>query len=364
MFSMQYALLPSEKFIPVSDDRLIVSGRIIAAPGVRRMIFPYSSVTFRFFSPFVKVIVRNFLSSGETRESSLGAVLDRDEKGQRKFILSPDGREEVISLAEGLDGGEHLITLFKRTDCVNETEILGFVIAESGAVLPGVKVPRRKILFYGDSVTAGEVSEAVHYMAQPDPPHHGEYNNSWYSYAAILSRAMNAEAHICAQGGIALLPGMGYYQPSLSEVWDKNRFDPRQGELSDYDFTAYTPHLIVAAIGQNDDYPENYMKLDPRGVQARIWKEAYADWIRSIRSRYPNAWIVLATTILNHSPQWDRAIGSVTATLQSEGDKRVFHMLYGKNGRGTPGHVRIHEAEEMAIELRTFINSMGDVWNS
>ena len=85
--------------------------------------------------------------------------------------------------------------------------------------------------------------------------------------------------------------------------------------------------------------------------------------VRSLRAKYPKAYIILSTTILNHAPQWDRAIGQVAVTLQSEGDDRIYHLIYSRNGRGTPGHLRIPEAEEMAIELRAFINSIGpQVW--
>ena len=44
---------------------------------------------------------------------------------------------------------------------------------------------------YGDSVSAGEVSEAVEYTGKPDPEHNGQYSNSWYSY----------DVDDCAQAG-------------------------------------------------------------------------------------------------------------------------------------------------------------------
>ena len=65
-------------------------------------------------------------------------------------------------------------------------------------------MPERKIEVYGDSVYAGEVSEAVEYTGKEDPEYNGEYSNSWYSYAWMTARKLNAQIHDIAQGGIAL----------------------------------------------------------------------------------------------------------------------------------------------------------------
>ena len=65
--------------------------------------------------------------------------------------------------------------------------------------------PEKKIEVYGDSVSAGEVSEAVDYVGKEDPEHQGQYSNSWYAYSAITARKLNAQLHDVAQGGIALL---------------------------------------------------------------------------------------------------------------------------------------------------------------
>ena len=57
-------------------------------------------------------------------------------------------------------------------------------------------LPERRIKVYGDSVSAGEVSEAVDYTRKEDPEHNGEYSNSWYSYASLnyqMKRRCNKE---------------------------------------------------------------------------------------------------------------------------------------------------------------------------
>ncbi|MGN1155815.1 MAG: electron transporter RnfD, partial [Agathobacter sp.] len=90
------------------------------------------------------------------------------------------------------------------------------------------------------------------------------------------------------------------------------------------------------------------------------WRNHYESFIRKLREIYPNAHIILSTTILNHHKNWDDSIEEVCRRLQ---DAKVHHFLYSNNGCGTHGHIRIPEAEKMAEELSAYIDSLGkDVW--
>jgi lysophospholipase L1-like esterase len=365
---MQITLSPSERLVEVSHDKIIWSGRIDDhIPGSRTLIFPYSGATFKFSASYVKLLVRCHVTAGDDREAALGVVLDGVEKTQTKLVLEHTDEVQCLTLAENLDSREHTLFLFKRADDFYEAEILGFIMPENAILLPAPKQPRKCIEFYGDSVTAGELSEAVRYIRQKDPEHHGEYSNSYYSYAAITARLLNARVNLIAQGGISLQDGTGYFfrQPDtigMRSVYDKLRLNPELGEQTPWDFARFTPSVVVVAIGQNDAWPEDFMRDDPQGEKARRWKEDYRSFILSLREKYPDATIILSTTILNHSPRWDRAIGLVCAELQAT-DPKLYHFLYNYNGRGTPGHIRIPEAETMALELRAFINGLGtEVW--
>ena len=55
---------------------------------------------------------------------------------------------------------------------------------------------------YGDSVSAGEVSETVDYVGKVDPVHDGHFSNCYYSYSWMCARKLGAKLHDIAQGGI------------------------------------------------------------------------------------------------------------------------------------------------------------------
>ncbi|MCD7884258.1 MAG: GDSL-type esterase/lipase family protein [Lachnospiraceae bacterium] len=389
-------LAPDEEFLQYS-------GRIdFEDPKNPEFVFPCSSVHLHFFANGGPLRVR-VTNKRDYWDNYLGYILDQE---QGKIRLQDEPVPQTYTICEELQPGEHQLLLFKRQDSCHTFTLHGFEIGsgqrsvpdseclsgcpgsskQGGEINPGqgnfpdekdegvqsadVQIlpcppkSERRIEFYGDSVSAGEVSEAVDYMGKPDPEwHKGELSNSWYSYAWLTARKLHAEIHDIAQGGISLLDGIGWFgvpeYVGMESVYDKIQYNPALGVVKNWDFSRYCPQAVVIAVGQNDSNPYDFMREDYEGAQAVNWRERYGAFIQKLRSIYPEAEIVLATTILQHDPGWDRAIEEVCQTLD---DLQVHHFLYEKNGAGTPGHIRIPEAERMAEELAAFLESVVRVW--
>lgn len=99
----------------------------------------------------------------------------------------------------------------------------------------------------------------------------------------------------------------------------------------------------------------DYMKEDYYSGQSVNWRNHYKKFIQTLRNQYPDAHVVCITTLLEHDSSWDRAIGQVVQELE---DEKVTQCLFKRNGKGTPGHLRIPEAEEMSDELAEYINGL------
>lgn len=342
--------------IKPNQKELQYMGRIDKSdPDAFMMIYPASLVTVRFRGTEISALLENHW---QFWGNYMGVLVDGV---QSSICLTEGGNEkntEVRSfcLAKNLPDGEHTVTLFKRQDSCHKVLFHGFELPDGSEVLEPAPLPKRKMEVYGDSVSAGEVAEAVEYTGKADPEHNGEYSNVWYSYAWLTARKLNAQLHDVAQGGIALLDGTGYFNaPELTgmeNTWDKMQYNPVLGEVTMWDFARYTPDVVVVAIGQNDANPDDCMKNDYRGGKADVWRAHYKQFVENIRGKYPQSLIVLATTILNHDKGWDDAIEEVCGQI---GDPKIVHFYYKRNGCGTPGHIRIGEAEEMAQELSAFI---------
>lgn len=347
-----------ELFIGADDKRLQYSGRIDwEDPKAPVMVFPCSYVKIRFRGSQIKAKICNKKAYFDTY---LGVVID----GRQDKIEIKDAEQELV-LAENMEMGIHELMLFKRQDSCHIFRFLGFEVEEGAEVLMPAPLPKRRIEVYGDSVSAGEVSEAVGYVGQSDPFwQQGQYSNSWYSYSWITARKLNAQIHDIAQGGIPLLDKTGWFAApeyvGMESIYDKIEYFKELSEEKQWDFSKYIPHVVIVAIGQNDSNPDDYMATDPEGEKAHYWKQKYMKFIKRLREIYPNAQIILSTTILEHDAAWDAAIEQVCQELKDPG---IHHFLYEQNGVGTKGHIRISEAEKMAEELSTYIEQLGEeIW--
>ncbi len=342
--------------IKPDNENLQYYGRIdFEDMGSPEFVFPCSSIRIKVSGSYLRIRISNKCAYWD---NWLGVIIDGK---QEKFKLPQEEGQIVLSLAEHMEDKMHDVLVFKRQDSCHTFKFHGFEVDDRARIEAPEALPQRRIEVYGDSVSAGEVSEAIDYVGKEDPVHNGEYSNSYYSYAWMLARKLNAGIHNIAQGGIALLHGTGWFMEpdyiGMEEVYDKIQYHPLLGNPKSWDFTKYTPHIVLVAIGQNDSHPEDYMARDYYGEKSLRWRSHYMAFISKLRNIYPDSVIILATTILNHHENWDRSIEEISLKLQ---DDKIFCYKYSNNGCGTPGHIRISEAEQMAEELEEFIISLGD----
>ncbi len=358
--------------IDMKDRRLAYEGRIdmdwYEGPC---FVYPCSNVKIRFKGTGLAIALTNHRACYSTY---IGTIVDgRQDRICVYDVATADntfsyhyekdkgeeyGNGRLFVVCEGLEDTEHEVMIFKRMDCAQVYAISGIFLNDGAELLSATPHYDMKLEFYGDSVTAGEVTEAVDYVGKSDPRHNGEYSNAWCGYAWQTARMLNAEIHDIAQGGISLLDDTGWFAgpdyKGIFNMYDRIQYHPDLGVTKRWDFSLYQPDVVVIAIGQNDAHPVDYMKEDFDGEKAAFWKASYKYFIELIRKRRPNAHIILTTTILMHDPAWDRAIDEVCTDLRRS-DEKIYHFMYKRNGTGTPGHIRTPEATEMARELSSFI---------
>lgn len=339
--------------IGLDREELTYTGRIdFHDPRHPEWVFPATSLHFRFYGKSASLWVTN---RNAYWKNTLGAFVDG---ALLRFDLNDTGETELRLVAEESDS-KHDVLIYKRMDSCHEVVLQRLELSEGSRLLPAPERPARRIEVYGDSVSAGEVSEAVHCTGQPDPVHNGEFSNSWYAFSWLTARKLGAELHDIAQGGIALMDNTGWFEEpntvGMESVWDKVHYQPRLGVPTMWDFSLWTPQVVVVAFGQNDSHPEDYMAADSDSERSRQWRAHYKAFLEGLRKTYPEAQIICCTTLLEHDPAWDASIGQVCREL---GDSKITQYLFRRNGRGTPGHLRIPEAEEMAEELSDYIESL------
>lgn len=321
------------------------------------MIYPGSYIKLRFEGSSIKI---RFSQDDSDTGNYIGYIIDDIIEG--KVLLQENTVDKSYKIIEGLEDKEHLLTIFRRNDFTRGRCFFNGVILEPGKLLlaPPLR-PERRIEVYGDSITAGEVSEAYGFEGKQDPEETAHLSNAWYSYANILARILEAEIHNIGQGGLALQDGYGYCcQPDtigLETTFDKLNHIPYLGGYTCWDFSKYIPHIVIIAIGQNDSSTHPDVVYDEK-LKA-IWKRKYLNILKFLRSKYKNAYFILTTSILYHDTAWDDMIGEVRDEFD---DERVKTYRYKRLGKGTPGHIRRSEAQEMAEEMAVFIRKLDNPW--
>lgn len=354
--------IPAGKKLITADDKMSYMGRIdFSDKTAPAFVWAGSNVRMRFTGTSVSAALFN---KRFFNKMSLGCLIDGKE-GRADFGTADEWEKEyIVPLAEGLEDGEHEIILFKRQDASHYFKFFGFVIDEGGEVLDAPKLPTRKIECFGDSVSAGAVVEAMDCVGSSDPENtEGIYDNAWHSYAAITARNLGAQLNDTAQGGIAIFDNTGWYHApnfiGMETAYNKLFYFP-DGEkgYTDWDFSAYIPDVVIFAVGQNDQHNEADGDPDINDPAFRThWKERYKDIIKDLMAKYPRADFVLTLTVLNHDPEWDKAIDEIANELD---DERVSHFMFKRSGRATPGHPRLSEQYEMATELTAYLSGKGD----
>ncbi len=348
---MAYTIPENKKFIAADNGCFQYVGRIDDENPARPvLIWPYSYIDTVFTGTSVGMVIRNIKMQEFTY---MGAVVD----GRMITLdLGSEWEDTLYPLAENLEEGEHTLRIYKRQAAANYVEFAGIVVDDGAEVRNPNHSYDYRLEVYGDSVTAGEVTEALGYEGICDPEHHSQYDNSHFSYAAMLARKLNAEAHIMGQGGIALFDGTGYFcsdqLTGMLSCYDKLQYSPYQPR-KDWDFSRFTPDAVVIAIGQNDHNP------DPERIKTpdyrRRWKDGYIGMVNSLREKYPAAKFVLILTVLGHDITWDEALDEIVAEINSPD---VTHYVFERCGKGTNGHPRATEQEEMAGELYRYFKDV------
>ena len=311
------------------------------------MIYAGSNIRCRFKGTYLNVTVEN-IAMGEYY--AIGAIIDGV---QYKTELKNENGEMTVKVAENLSNEIHTLILFKRQAA---SHYFRFISLETdGELLPYEQGYDLKLEFYGDSVSAGEVTEAVYYDEHQDPENHkGFYDNSYFSYTWLTARKLNAEFYNNSQGGLALFDKTGYFYDKdltgLETTYNKLSYVPYAPMgMTAWDFSRYTPDIVVFAIGQNDANPDPKAIFDKE--YAEKWKAKYKEIVLELKERYGNVKFLLITTVLMHDPRWDEVIDEIKKEL---GDY-VYRYHFKRNGAATPGHPRITEQNEMALELSEFI---------
>ena len=284
----------------------------------------------------------------ENGDNYYNIILDNDSL----FILHTDTIKRYYQLASQLPKGKHTIEIFKRTEWDRgKTSFYGFQIKGNPKLLHKSEPPKRKMEFYGNSITAGYAVEDTSGKDSPD----STFTNNYLSYAAITARHFNAAYQCICRSGIGIT--VSWIPLIMPELYDRlNPTDPN----SKWAFSQYSPDIVVINLFQNDSWLVNMPNSE--AYKTRFGNEspddaylinAYQQFLSKIRTHYPNAHIICSLGCMDAVKEgsiWKDYIKTAAANLN---DEMIYTHFMPYLEAST--HPSIKDQEIMANHLIQFI---------
>ncbi len=284
----------------------------------------------------------------ETGGNYYNVIIDHDSIS----LFRPDTTKQYYLLADSLSEGKHSIEIFKRTEWDRgKSTFYGFRINRDAAILPKSAPKKRKIEFYGNSITAGYAVEDTAGKDRPD----STFTNNYLSYSAITARHFDAEYQCICKSGIGVT--ISWFSFIMPDIY--NRLIPADS-TSKWDFSLYQPDVVVINLFQNDSWLVNLPDRDDfkanfgtKVPSDEYLVNAYQQFVSKIRSHYPDASIICALGSMDATREGSKWPGYIKQAVENLNDNKIYtHFFPFKE---TPGHPSIKEQEEMAGSLVRFI---------
>jgi lysophospholipase L1-like esterase len=352
------------------DPNIQYTGRIdFTNAKFPRFALGATTITARFNGTGVSVVLKDEHRYGKWR-NYYDAIID----GIVVKKVRPDDDVTIIKyeVATNLPYGEHVVTLAKRTEPnVGVGYFGGFEIA--GTIDTPPPRPARKMLFFGDSITAGSGIEVPDGDPGCSADEWGQpVMNADLAYGPVAARTLDAEYHVLGVSGIGLVrnynsdPSKGDTR-TMYEVQNLifPEADPRPSTAI-WPAAEYQPDAIVVALGTNDFSPgplnADNTPADGRAIMdVATYVTTYLAFVMNLRVSYPAAHIFLMSSPMlvdgwpmpNYRSKSDleTALAMVEDSFIASGETKLHKVFVSKVGGGCGTHPNVAGHAMTATEL-------------
>lgn len=303
-------------------------GRFVSAEGKESFSWAGSAVEFVFSGVKASAVI----------ESDERIRFHVDVDGERRDLWVKAGRHSYV-LAAKLMLGNHHVRLTRATESFNvTTSIIGMPIVE-GKLLAVPSNSTKKILFLGDSITAGYGVEG----ANKDCGYSLETSSVLLSYAGLTAEALQADAHYIAWSGIGVSRSYGEVKTINPTMSTRHHLTLAHDLTAKWDVEQFQPDVIVVNLGTNDFW-------DGSGVD---YSRAMADFLTDLENTYPKKTIYLVVSAMLKGEVRDIQEQVLHTLAKSKAAMHVVDLgaIKVKDGLGCDHHPNMKTQKRMAEVL-------------
>ncbi|MBE7042161.1 MAG: hypothetical protein E7399_01525 [Ruminococcaceae bacterium] len=322
--------------VDISERTVRYLGRWTDDTNGHSMNWPLSGVEFTFSGTKAQMYV-------SSKTGTVYVNVSVDGKMERVKIPSSGW----VTLAENLKSGTHTISMTRSSEAWSGKLWISKVRTDGSISMP-TQEKDRKILFVGDSYTAGYGNLASDGTVV-------DYTDAWNTWAGFASRELDADAHVIALAGKGILNGRS------NDVTMPREFEYADcvtgAEMSvQWEHSQFQPQVIVVFLATNDgEY----------GIEE--FCDAYVTFLSNMRKEYPHATIICCgkPDVKSGTNPSDLQTTCVTEIVKRMGGKEKGYeslTLTSFRTSGIHSHPLASEQRMMADELISYLNQKEHLW--
>ena len=248
--------------------------------------------------------------------------------GERVIDDMINAAEETYTVFESETPQDVTVKIVKLSETAMSTCGIKSISVESAEGIKPAPAKEHFIEFIGDSITCGygvddEVKEN-HFSTKTE--------DVTKAYAYKTAEALNADYSMVSISGYGIISGytdnnIPKPQQTIPQYYTKHGFSygaygSRIAASTKWDFTGYTPDLIVINLGTNDD---SYTQNDTEKQEE--YCTAYVEFLKKIRENNPDAKILCTLGIMGDRlyPYVEKAVYDYT---EATGDTNITSMKF------------------------------------
>lgn len=254
-------------------------------------------------------------------------------------------------------GGKHSVWIYKATEAATGPVYIQQVSGSGLAALPAPGGPM--IEFIGNSITCGAAADTLEVKCGAGEYH--DQHNAYAAYGPRVARALGAAFMLSSVSGIGIYRTWNRESPSMPLVYEKMRL--QEGDDVPWDFTRYSPKLVSIALGTND-LSRGDGETQRNAFDSARFVQEYTRFVLLVRSKYPDATIVLLTSPMvtgREALLLQNCLTMVQQQVQAanpQGRQLALFFFKPMKAGGCTGHPSVEDHGVMAEQLIPFFKAL------
>lgn len=301
--------------IGITSKTVKLLGRSLYQDGVLWLASSGSGIEFTFEGTDLSVTILGDDNAVDGTEQARIAVYVDHDRILDDMVATPSKTYRLLPQGQRRRAKHH-IHIIKLTESAMSIVGIKELLADADAAIRPSETRPLKLEFIGDSITCGygvDDADLTHAFST-------KTEDVTRAYAYLAAQTLQADYQMVSYSGYGVYSGYTEENVrSLDELvppyyplvgFSRGTVNGKAIAMTDWDFTQYTPDLIVINLGTNDD---SYCQDETDRQEAFV--KCYQNFLKLIREKNPDAYLLCVYGLMNNrlTHHIEKAVSAYTA---------------------------------------------------